>query len=118
VHMEPMLSISTSDLLSLVTLPCFSPLCEARDTTHVSTGGAQRTAGAEVDRLAVLLPSRGGVRHNAKSMLTLVCSGLHTLASLHTVQRRCQHQVQQFEGGQSRAQLARRHQQLFTAAST
>ena len=57
VHMEPMLSISTSDLLSLVTLPCFSPLCEGRDTTHISAGGAQCTAAAEPGRLALLLPA-------------------------------------------------------------
>ena len=34
VHMEPMLSISTSFLLSFVTLPCFSPLCNAQTASQ------------------------------------------------------------------------------------
>ena len=39
VHMEPMLSISTSFLLSFVTLPCFSPLCTTGNDGQPSSSG-------------------------------------------------------------------------------
>ena len=34
VHMEPILSMRTSFLLSLLTLPCFSPPWAPTDVTH------------------------------------------------------------------------------------
>lgn len=57
VHMEPMLSISTSDLLSLVTLPCFSPLCEGCNKFKINAGSAQCNLDADFGRPAVLVPA-------------------------------------------------------------